>query len=521
MRELKFSYSKSVSSSTYSINIYARNSCGIYENAERLVIVVGVIRDSIKDLLSKTIDEILATYDNLGIAILIDKKTFEIYVVQGPVIYQPIFYTLQGTGVIVSNDMNTIVKLLRNMHGLKTPIDIDVLALFELILFDEIVSIRTIIRGVKNVRAGEYIHITITEKGLRLSHIRYWEPWKREGLYNHLIDRSELQSLVRTLIEMVREYCNVDENVVGVPFSGGLDSSMILALLLKICSDKKIVPVHLNIDNRNELRLSKHICKIYGMKCVYEKYPLTKILEQYEVLLHKHLCCISFPRPSDASLPYSLLAEAFSDVGIRFVMSGDDGDCIWGGYDLPVYYILQLLLKRDFGKLLRFIKTLFLYNRSSLIRFIVATINTFVKTLFPVIYFNRRVKKVIKLNRVNKSFYKLLVQYISTLYENTLKPSSIYTFKEYLARRFMFRSSPLINTNVRAHECHNVVLVPLFASRKLLEMILSLPDELFFTPYGVRSLQRAFLKVAGYPPSIYEQKKSGFPFLILLSPMPK
>jgi len=52
--------------------------------------------------------------------------------------------------------------------------------------------------------------------------------------------------------------------------------------------------------------------------------------------------------------------------------------------------------------------------------------------------------------------------------------------------------------------------MPVFASRKLLETVLSIPDELFFTPYGIRSFQRLLLKLLGYPQTIYLQRKSGF-----------
>jgi len=289
---------------------------------------------------------------------------------------------------------------------------------------------------------------------------------------------------------------------------------MVLTLLLKACKNKKVIPLHLNVGSIYELYLTKQIhervCESNNVHCVYTRYSITEILSSYDELLHRHICCIPFPRPGDAALTYSLLAEAFSNTGVKFVISGDDGDCIWGGYDLPAYYILQLLLKKDFSKFIQLIKILFSYDRSILVRFIAETVDTFIKTRLPSIYFTGRAKRVARLNHAKRRFYKILAQYISTLYENTLRPSSTKIFREYLTRRFVFLSSPLINTNVRAHECRNIILAPLFASRKLLEIIASLPDELFFTPYGFRSLQRVFLKVAGYPPSIYKQKKSGF-----------
>jgi len=328
------------------------------------------------------------------------------------------------------------------------------------------------------------------------------------------VSRADLRTLIRTLIETISECCEMVEDAIGVPFSGGLDSSMILALLLKTCKNKKIIPLHTNVGSIYELHLIKQIheklCKSSNVHCVYTLYSISEILNNYDKILHRHLCCIPFPRPGDAALTYSLLAEAFSKIGAKFVVSGDDGDCIWGGYDLPVYYALQLILNKNFGKFVRFVETLISYDRSILVRLIAEMIITSMKALFPLIYFTRKAKKVVKLNSANKRLYKLLIQYVSTLYENTLKPSSKNIFKEYLMRRFVFLSSLLINTNVKAHECSNAVLAPLFSSRKLLEVLASLPDELFYVPYGVRSLQRAFLKVAGYPPSIYKQKKSGF-----------
>jgi len=509
---LGLSYFKDLFNDIIKIDVYTNNSCGIYESEEKLIIISGLFKGSIKNYVDKHINDILASFDHQGFMISIDKKTLDIFIVQGPVIYQPVFYTLQNGVILVSNDMSTIVEVLKDVHDLKPSIDL--LALYELILLDEVVSTRTIVKGIKHVRAGEYIHITAKES-LKLKHARYWEPWKIVELpTSSNANKSNLQTLIQTLIETISEYCEMNESTIGVPLSGGLDSTMVLTLLLNVCKNKKVIPLHLNVGSIYELYLIKQIheraCESNNVHCVYTRYSITEILSNYAELLRRHTCCIPFPRPGDAALTYSLLAEAFSSTGVKFVISGDDGDCIWGGYNLPAYYILQLLLKKDFGRFIQLIKILFSYDRSILIRFIAETVGTFMRTRLPSIYFTRRVKRVARLNHAKRRFYKLLTQYISTLYENTLRPLSTNIFREYLTRRFVFLSSPLINTNVRAHECRNITLAPLFASRKLLEIIASLPDELFFIPYGFRSLQRVFLKVAGYPPSIYKQKKSGF-----------
>jgi len=494
---LNFSYFKNLSNGTTKINIYASDSYGIYESEEKLIIISGLFKDSIEDYADKHIDEILASFDHQGLMILIDKKTLDTYIVQSPVIYQPIFYTLQNGVVLVSNDMNSIVKILKDAYGVKPSMDL--LALYELILLDEVVSTHTIVKEVKHVRAGEYIHITAKES-LELKHARYWEPWKIvKSFTSPNANKSNLQTLIQTLIETISEYCEVDESTIGVPLSGGLDSTMILALLLKACKNKKVIPFHLNIGSIYELYLTRQVCESSNVHCVYARYHITEILSNYDNLLYRHLCHISFPRPGDASLPYSLLAENLNRLKVKFVISGDAGDRVWGHYDIPAY-VLRVLFEKNLSEFIRLVKTLLIYDRSILVKLIFETLHYFMKIKFPRRHFMRRIRKTLGSANIT------LAQYVSALYENTLEPRSTNYFKESLSRGYVFLSSILVNTNVKAHEYHDITLTSLFASRKLLETILSIPDELFYVPYGDRSLQRLILKVLGYPPYIYMQK---------------
>jgi len=505
---LNFSYSKNLSNGTTEIGIYTDNMCGVYESEERLIVISGLFKDSVEDYTNKHIDEILAFFDHLGFMVLVDKKSLDIFIVQGPVLYRPIFYTLRNGAFLASNDLGTIVEILEGTYGEKPPIDL--LTLYEHILLGEIVSTHTIVKGVKQVRAGEYVHIRIKDE-LILEHNRYWKPWSIVQAHNS--DYSRIyrirHDIIHELITIIKSYCDVSSKDVGLPLSGGLDSSIILALSLKKCRDKTIIPIHVNLGKKNELKLSKFVCTYNNIRCIYVVYSIIDLFKNYFSILHKHLCCVQ-SIPGEAGPDASLLAEALNSNGLKFAMVGDDGDRLWGGYDSYIYYGLQLVLEGKLGKFLHFIRAIRRQGEISLVKVIVGMTTTYVKLKFPSLYFGRRIKEKIKLNRGNKKFYKLLIQYISTLYEQTLKPSSKNIFKEYIARGFIFSSATVFSTHAKAFECNNVILMPVFASRKLLETALSMPDELFFIPYGIRSFQRLLLKLLGYPQTIYLQRKSGF-----------
>lgn len=159
--------------------------------------------------------------------------------------------------------------------------------------------------------------------GLKIE--RYWnldfEP-KDARSENDILDELEDQ-----LIEAMRLHI-VSDVPVGAFVSGGLDSTLVAAILMKHVADGPVPTFTLGLphENFNEAPLARLVSQKYGTTH-HERIEVPSLTEHLPTLVH-HL-----DEPSD---PLSICTYMVSDMAskhVKVVLGGDGGDELFGGYD--------------------------------------------------------------------------------------------------------------------------------------------------------------------------------------------
>ncbi len=169
------------------------------------------------------------------------------------------------------------------------------------------------------------------EKG-KLSVRRYWSPEPLEGLSSRRPE--ELTSQLRTLLaDSVRARLIADVPV-GVFLSGGIDSSLVVALASKV-STRKIQTFSIGFPDKShdESRFAKLVSDHYGTE-----HHAFQVRPDAVDLLPKLVDHYGEPFADSSAIPTYYLARETSR-SIKVVLTGDGGDELFMGY--PRYKAVQ------------------------------------------------------------------------------------------------------------------------------------------------------------------------------------
>jgi asparagine synthase (glutamine-hydrolysing) len=245
-----------------------------------------------------------------------DEKKKELFAARDHLGQKPFYYSQDGNKFIFSSEIKSILAYDPALNTL------DLQALDQYLSLRIIGSPRSMFRSIKKLPPANFL--TIDSAGqLKIS--RYWqinyEP-KWNASDDDLVDELESHILESLRLHMVSDV------PVGAFLSGGLDSTLIVAMLME-----KIAPASLQTftiglpyQQFNEAPYAKIIADKYGTS--HTEQVLTPSLIPQIVDLVKHL-----DEPSDPLALCSYLISGLARKNVKVVLGGDGGDELFGGYD--------------------------------------------------------------------------------------------------------------------------------------------------------------------------------------------
>jgi asparagine synthase (glutamine-hydrolysing) len=267
---------------------------------------------------------------------------------------KPLYYCHEGDKFAFASEIKSLLALDSELR------ELDCEALYEYLTIRIITPPRSMFRRIRKVPPG---HFLVYENGKttieRYWHLRY-EP-KVGGDFQEVLAELEkrLESAVR--------YHLVSDVPVGAFLSGGMDSSLVVAMMSKVGKEPiKTFSGDVPYEGYSELPYARMVAHKYNT----EHHELTIYPSLIRTLpdLVWHL-----DEPSD---PLSVCMYYISELArreVKVVLGGDGGDELFGGYDryygnvlvshyafLPVY-----LRKRLLGKLLSLVPEGFWYRSFS------------------------------------------------------------------------------------------------------------------------------------------------------------
>lgn len=228
---------------------------------------------------------------------------------------KPLVYMLHGGRLLWGSEIKAILRA-------DVPRRVDRAALHDYLSFDYVPGPRTMFDGICKLPAG---HLLIWDGGLQVR--PYWDvPARHPGAGP---DPEERRAHLRGLLEDAVREAMVSDVPVGAFLSGGLDSSLVVALMSRV-ADGPVRTFSVGFQERsyNELPYARMVADRYGT-------------DHHEVIIEPHIEEViheivdHFDEPfADSSAVATYYVSEAARRHVKVALSGDGGDEVFGGYTI-------------------------------------------------------------------------------------------------------------------------------------------------------------------------------------------
>jgi len=243
-----------------------------------------------------------------------DKRAGSLFLARDHLGQKPLFYVHQGNRFAFASEIKALLAddpSLREINGE---------ALRQYLTLRVIAPPRSMYARVKKLPPGH----TLSFQNGQVKQERYWDL-----RYEPVTGASEaevLDELERRMLETVR-YHLVSDVPVGAFLSGGLDSSLVVAMMRKVTDQPiKTFSVGVPYEDYSELPYARQVAQKYHTEH-YEEDLFPSIVEVLGELVW-HL-----DEPSDPLSACTYYISRMASREVKVVLGGDGGDELFGGYD--------------------------------------------------------------------------------------------------------------------------------------------------------------------------------------------
>ncbi|MGB4773108.1 MAG: asparagine synthase (glutamine-hydrolyzing) [Chitinophagaceae bacterium] len=260
----------------------------------------------------------IAIWDNLENRLLLIRDRFGV---------KPVYYALTDAAFVFASEIRSILA-----SGLVKPI-LDEDGLYEYLKFQSVGHPFTLIQGIKQLGAGEFLQFDNQDLTIR----SYWDVFERQpGI--ETADSGSVKKKIRQLMLKSIERRLVADVPVGAFLSGGIDSSAIVGLMAEV-SDTPIRTFNVYFDEAeyNEREYAELVAKKFSTEH-------TGIHLRPEDFLHEvESALAAMDTPSADGINTFVVSKEIRKSGITVALSGLGGDELFGGY--PVFKQFSRLRK--------------------------------------------------------------------------------------------------------------------------------------------------------------------------------
>ena len=227
---------------------------------------------------------------------------------------KPLFYARDGSDFLFGSEMKAILALHRHAP------ELDPLAMHDYLSLRFILVPRTIFKHIQKLPPA---HTLVFQNGqIRLR--RYWQLSFREKL---TLSEPETLEALREQIQRTVESHMISDVPVGAFLSGGLDSSLIVAILARdLERTPKTFSIGVEESDFDELPFARMVAKEYGTQHVEERVSANLIQSLPDIIWH-------LDEPSDPIAACMFQAAQLASSHVKVVLGGDGGDELFAGFD--------------------------------------------------------------------------------------------------------------------------------------------------------------------------------------------
>ncbi len=236
---------------------------------------------------------------------------------------KPLYYALDGASLRFASSTQSLLA----GGGIDTSID-PIALHHHLTLHAVVPPPRTLLNGIRKLPQASWMRISATGD---VSHKRYWELDATRPDVG-LSEQDWLNATRHVLKKVVERHRLAADVPVGVLLSGGLDSSLIVALLADHVPDLRTFSIGFediggDAEKGDEFEYSDQVVARYNTQHHKMHIPNSEVLKR----LPEAVLSMSEPMVSQDNVAFYLLAEQVSK-DVKVVLAGQGADEVFGGY---------------------------------------------------------------------------------------------------------------------------------------------------------------------------------------------
>jgi asparagine synthase (glutamine-hydrolysing) len=227
---------------------------------------------------------------------------------------KPLFYSLDGGEFLFASEIKAILAARKQSPAL------DPIAMDDYLSLRFIAPPRTIFKGIQKLPAA---HILIFEDG-QVTVKPYWRLSFREKL---ALSEAEIVEAVREKLRDAVEAHLISDVPVGAFLSGGMDSSLIVALMARdLQQTPQTFSIGVKESDFDELPYARMVAEQYGTHHVEERVSANLVESLPTMIWH-------LDEPSDPIAACMFQAAKLASAHVKVVLGGDGGDELFAGFD--------------------------------------------------------------------------------------------------------------------------------------------------------------------------------------------
>lgn len=266
--------------------------------------------------------------------VLYDRRKKTLFLARDHFGINPLYFTVTDGVLIFASEIKAILE-----HPVVER-QIDLTGLDQILSFPGLVSPRTIFKGIESLKSGHFMAV----KNGDIKIVEYWDlDYPRAGDLSY--DRPEsfyIETLAELLAQSTRYRLQADVPV-GFYLSGGLDSSLIAALIKKVSPQVNPHSFSIGFTDREicEAKYQKLMAQHVGSEHHETVFDWTEIAGRLRDMIWH---CES-PVKESFNTCSMALSQSARDQSIKVILAGEGADELFAGY--PGYRFDQLGLRES------------------------------------------------------------------------------------------------------------------------------------------------------------------------------
>lgn len=246
-----------------------------------------------------------------------DTENDSVFIARDRMGVKPLYYHYTENTFVFSSEIRAIIH-----SGIKS-FKLNTSLIAEYVQYQTVFAPNTIVKGIKQLLPGHYLEL----KNGKATVTEYWNPEHFANKSNELSYKETTDKIFDLLCASVQRRLAAD-----VPFgaflSGGIDSSIVVALMAKVSSEKiKTFNVSFDESEFSESKYAKIIAKKYQTEHHEIKLTPANFLSELPNALD------AMDHPSGDGPNTYIVSKATKQAGITMALSGIGGDELFAGYE--------------------------------------------------------------------------------------------------------------------------------------------------------------------------------------------